>query len=228
MSYILDGLRQGVVLLLPPGHEILQIVALSLAVSGTATVIASLAAIPTALFLALKEFRCKRLLVGLINTSMAVPAVLIGLLVYGLVSRRGPLGILGLLFTPGAMVLAQALLAFPLITALALAALKGGARDARDLALSLGANRWQLATAVIRQGRFAFLTAIIAGFSRIIGETGMTLMVGGNIKGQTRVLTTAISLETMKGNFEIGIALGIILLLAALTINIVLQAVQGK
>ncbi|MCU0236789.1 MAG: ABC transporter permease [Acidobacteria bacterium] len=228
MSYLLDGLREGAALLLPPGREILQIIGLSLAVSGAATALAALAAIPAALVLALKEFRGKRLLVGLLNTAMAVPAVLIGLLVYGLVSRRGPLGALGLLFTPGAMVLAQALLAFPLITALALAALKGVARDARDLALSLGADRRQLAVAVIRQGRFAFLTAIIAGFSRVIGETGMTLMVGGNIKGQTRVLTTAISLETMKGNFEIGIALGIVLLLAALAINVALQLAQGK
>jgi tungstate transport system permease protein len=228
MNYILDGLKQGAALLLPPSGEILQIVALSLAVSGAATLLASLAAIPASLFLALKEFRGKRLLVGLVNTAMAVPAVLIGLLVYGLVSRRGPLGTLGMLYTPGAMVLAQALLAFPLITALALAALKGIARDARDLALSLGANRRQLAAAVIRQGRFAFLTAIIAGFSRVIGETGMTLMVGGNIKGQTRVLTTAISLETMKGNFELGIALGIVLLLAALAVNIALQGLQGK
>ncbi len=228
MGYVLDGLRQGAALLLPPGREILEIIALSLAVSGTATALAAMAAIPAALFLALKDFRFKRLLVGLVNTAMAVPAVLIGLLVYGLVSRRGPLGPLGLLFTPGAMVIAQALLAFPLMTALALAALKGVARDARDLALSLGADRRQLAWAVIRQGRFAFLTAVIAGFSRVIGETGMTLMVGGNIKGQTRVLTTAISLETMKGNFEIGIALGIVLLLAALAINIALQAAQGK
>jgi tungstate transport system permease protein len=228
MDYILEGLKQGTALLLPPSREILQVIALSLAVSGAATVLAALAAIPSALFLALKEFRGKRFLVGLVNTALSVPAVLIGLLVYGLVSRRGPLGALGLLFTPGAMILAQALLAFPLITALALAALKGIAREARDLALSLGANRRQLAAAVIRQGRFAFLTAIIAGFSRVIGETGMTLMVGGNIKGQTRVLTTAISLETMKGNFEIGIALGIVLLLAALAVNIALQGLQGK
>lgn len=228
MEYILDGLKHGLAILLPPDREILQIVVLSLAVSGGATLLAALAAIPAALFLALKRFRGKRLLVGAINTALSVPAVLIGLLVYGLVSRRGPLGTLELLFTPGAMVMAQALLAFPIITALALAALKGIAGDARDLALSLGANRWQLALAVIRQGRFAFLTALIAGFSRVIGETGMTLMVGGNIKGQTRVLTTAISLETMKGNFEIGIALGIVLLLAAVTVNIILQWAQGK
>jgi tungstate transport system permease protein len=228
MGYILDGLKQGLAILLPPRREILQIVILSLAVSGGATVLAALAAIPAALLLALKEFRGKRFLVGVFNTALSVPAVLIGLLVYGLVNRRGPMGTLGLLFTPGAMILAQALLAFPIITALALAALQGIARDARDLALSLGANRLQLALAVIRQGRFAFLTALIAGFSRVIGETGMTLMVGGNIKGQTRVLTTAISLETMKGNFEFGIALGIVLLLAAMAINILLQWAQGK
>jgi tungstate transport system permease protein len=228
MAYVLDGLKHGLAMLLPPDREIMQIIFLSLAVSGGATVLASLAAIPAALVLALKEFRGKRFLVGVVNTALSVPAVLIGLLVYGLVSRRGPLGFFGLLFNPGAMILAQALLAFPIITALALAALKGIAREARDLALSLGANRRQLALAVIRQGRFAFLTALIAGFSRVIGETGMTLMVGGNIKGHTRVLTTAISLETMKGNFEIGIALGIVLLLAALTINIVLQWAQGK
>jgi len=228
MDYILEGLKQGGKLLLPPNRDILQIIALSLAVSGGATVLAACTAIPAALFLALKEFRGKRFLVGVVNTALSIPAVLIGLLVYGMVSRRGPLGTLGLLFTPGAMILAQALLAFPIITALALAALKGIARDSRDLALSLGANRLQLALAVIRQGRFAFLTALIAGFSRVIGETGMTLMVGGNIRGHTRVLTTAISLETMKGNFEIGIALGIVLLLAALTITIVLQWLQGK
>lgn len=228
MEYILDGLKQGLLMLLPPDREIMQIVLLSLLVSGGATVLAAMAAVPSALILALKEFRGKRFLVGLINTALSIPAVLIGLLVYGLVSRRGPLGVLGLLFNPGAMIVAQALLAFPIITALALAALKGIAREARDLALALGANRRQLALAVIRQGRFAFLTALIAGFSRVIGETGMTLMVGGNIKGHTRVLTTAISLETMKGNFEIGMALGIVLLLAALTINIILQWAQGK
>ncbi|HSQ34440.1 MAG TPA: ABC transporter permease [Candidatus Binatia bacterium] len=228
MDYILDGLKHGLAILLPPDREVLRIVFLSLAVSGGATLLAALAAIPAALFLALKRFRGKRFLVGMINTALSVPAVLIGLLVYGLVNRRGPLGPLELLFTPGAMVLAQALLAFPIITALTLAALKGIAGDARDLALSLGADRRQLALAVIRQGRFAFLTALIVGFSRVLGETGMTLMVGGNIKGHTRVLTTAISLETMKGNFEIGIALGIVMLLAAVTVNILLQWVQGK
>ena len=159
---------------------------------------------------------------------MAIPAVLIGLLVYILVTRRGLLGFLGLLFTPWAMVMAQAVLAFPIITALSLSALKGVAKETKDLAFSLGATPFQMSLAIIRQGKFAFLTAVIAGFSRVIGETGMSLMVGGNIKGETRVMTTAISLETMKGNFELGIALGLVLLLVALLLNIFLQLLQGK
>ncbi len=228
MSYLFEGFHQALHLLFPPQTEILRIIFLSLAVSGSATLIAGFFAIPLGVFLSLTEFRFKRLIIALLNTALAVPAVLIGLLVYILVSRRGLLGFLGLLFTPGAMIIAQALLAFPIITALSLSALKGIAAETRDLAFSLGASPMHMALTVIRQGKFAFLTSIITGFSRVIGETGMTLMVGGNIKGSTRVMTTAISLETMKGNFEIGIALGLVLLTVALLVNIVLQWVQGK
>jgi tungstate transport system permease protein len=228
MTSLWPGFKEGLLMLFPPSGEIVQIIFLSLLVSGCATLLASLFAIPLGVFLALAQFRAKRLVIALLNTALSIPAVLIGLMVYILVSRRGPIGFLGLLFTPWAMILAQGLLAFPIITALALSALKGLAKETRDLTYSLGASRSQMALAVIRQGRFAFLTAIIAGFSRVIGETGMTLMVGGNIKGATRVMTTAISLETMKGNFEFGIALGLILLLVALLVNAVLQFVQGK
>jgi tungstate transport system permease protein len=126
------------------------------------------------------------------------------------------------------MILAQAALAFPIVAVLTLSALKNAARDSKDLALSLGASRLQMAILVIRQGRFAFLTALISAFSRLIGETGMTLMVGGNIRGETRVMTTAISLETMKGNFEVGIALGLVLLTVALLVNVLLQRLQGR
>ncbi len=228
MGYFLEGLRQALKLLFPPSREVLAIVGLSLLVSGSATALAALFAAPLGLFLSLAEFRGRRLLIGLLQTAMSIPAVLIGLVVYILVSRRGLLGFLGLLFTPGAMILAQALLAFPIIAALALAALKDKARDGRDLAYALGASRGQMLRTILHQGRFAFLTAMVAGFSRVLGETGMTLMVGGNIKGATRVMTTAISLETMKGNFEIGIALGLVLLVVALLVNIVLQWWQGK
>ncbi len=228
MDYFFEGLKQALTLLFPPSPEILSIIGLSLIVSAAATVLAGCFAIPLGVFLAVAEFRFKRMVIVLLNTALAIPAVLIGLLVYILVNRRGLLGFFGILFTPWAMILAQALLAFPIITALALAALKGVAKDTKDLALSLGASPVQMALAVIRQGKFAFLTAVIAGFSRVIGETGMTLMVGGNIKGQTRVMTTAISLETMKGNFELGIALGLVLLLVALFLNVFLQVMQGK
>ncbi len=228
MEYFLEGLRQALKLLFPPSRELLEIVGLSLLVSGSATALAAVFAAPLGLFLALVEFRGRRFLIGLLQTAMAVPAVLIGLVVYILVSRRGLLGFLGLLFTPGAMILAQALLAFPLIAALTLAALKDKAKDGHDLAYALGASRGRMLRTIIRQGRFALLTAMVAGFSRVLGETGMTLMVGGNIKGATRVMTTAISLETMKGNFEIGLALGLVLLVVALLVNVVLQWGQGK
>jgi tungstate transport system permease protein len=228
MDYFLEGLRQALHILLPPSRELLSIVGLSLLVSGAATVLAALAGAPLGIWLAVAEFRGRRFLIWLVQTALSVPAVLIGLVVYILVSRRGLLGFMGLLFTPWAMILAQALLATPIVAALTLAALKGQAREARDLAYSLGASRRRMLGTIVRQGRFAFLAAMITGFSRVVGETGMTLMVGGNIKGATRVMTTAISLETMKGNFEIGLALGIVLLVTALIVNAVLQACQGK
>lgn len=208
--------------------EILGIVILSLVVSGSATVIAGLIGVPAGAFIAIKEFRFKRLIIGFVNTWLAFPAVVIGLLVYIFLSRGGPMGILGFLYTPYAMIIAQSILAVPIITALTLSALKNIAKDTKDIAYSLGANGWQMIFTILQEGRFAFLTAIITGFSRVIGETGMTFMVGGNIKGATRVLTTSIALETMKGNFEIGIALGVALIFVALIINFILQMLQGK
>lgn len=228
MEYLFEGIKQGLLLLFPPKKEIIEIVLLSIVVSGSATIIAGIFGIPIGVYLAIKEFKFKRAIVGIINTWLALPAVLIGLLVYIFLSRRGTLGVFGLLFTPSAIIIAQAILAAPIICALSLSALKGIAKDVKDVAYSLGASRYQMALILIKEGKFAFLTSIITGFSRIIGETGMTLMVGGNIKGETRVMTTAIALETMKGNFEIGIAIGIVLLFIAVIINILLQIIQGK
>jgi len=228
MGFLLEGIGRAVNLLIPPHTEIVAIIGLSLFVSGLATVIAGIVAIPIGIFISLKKFPGRRLLIGLLQSAMAVPAVLIGLVVYLLVNRQGLLGFLGLLFTPTAIIIAQALLAFPLIAALTVSALRGVAKDSLDLSRSFGANFRQTARILIRQGRFAFLAALITGFSRVIGETGMTLMIGGNIKGETRVMTTAISLETMKGNFETGLALGIVLLSIAILINLALGRVQGK
>ena len=206
MAYFLEGLRQALKILFPPSREVLEIVGLSLFVSASATALAAVFAAPLGVFLSLVEFRGRRLVIGLLQTALAVPAVLIGLVAaimdivlfkqYAEASAD----------ITRAKILAQALLAFPIIAALTLAALKDKARDGRDLAYALGASRGRMLLTILRQGRFAFLAAMVAGFSRVLGETGMTLMVGGNIKGATRVMTTAISLETMKGNFEIGIA----------------------
>lgn len=228
MEYLIHGINHGVRLLLSFDREIAEIVFLSLAVSGAATVAAVVIAAPVGLFLSLREFKLKRVVIGALNTLMAIPSVLIGLLVYLFISRKGPLGSFGFLFTPYAIIIAQTVLAAPIVTALLASGLKNIAANARDASYSLGANRFQMILAVIKEGRFAFLTAVITGFSRVVGETGMTLMVGGNIKGLTRVMTTAISLETMKGNFELGIALGIVLLFVALTVNFFLQIIQGK
>lgn len=228
MEYIFEGLSRAVSMLFPPQREIVEIALLSVTVSTAATVIAAIAAIPAGVAVALRDFRARRLLVGALNVWLAVPSVAVGLFVYGLISRRGPLGFLGMLYTPYAMAAAQAVLAFPIILTLTVSALKNIARETSELARALGASRLQTAAAVIKEGRFAFASAVIMGFARVVGETGMTMMLGGNIRGETRVLTTAIALETMKGNFETGLALGFILILVALTANAILQIAQGK
>ena len=214
-------------MLLTNEGELWGTVALSLRLSLGATLIAALFAVPLGFLLAVRDFRSKSFVTGLLRTLMAVPAVFLGVVVYLLLSRKGLLGPLGLLFTPWAILIAQALLAFPLVCALTYTALQGIARESLDLAHSFGADRLQTVLLLLRQGRTAFLTALITGFSRVLGETGMTLMVGGNLKGETRVMTTAISLETMKGNFEIGLALGLVLVILALGLNLLLQLWEG-
>lgn len=206
----------------------IDVIFLSLVVSGSATVLAGIVAIPAGIFLSLREFRFKRVVIWILNTFLAVPAVLIGLVVYMFLSRKGPAGPLGLLYTPYAMMIAQAILATPIICALSLSAIKSLAKETSETARSLGADTGQVVITIIKQGRFAFLSAVIMGFSRVIGETGMTLMVGGNIKGFTRVMTTTIALETTKGNFETGIALGIVLFFVAVIINVFFQLLQGE
>jgi len=209
-------------------REIIPIVFLSIIVSGSAVIFASILGMPLGIALSLWDSRFKRIFVSILNTWMALPAVLIGLLVYLFISRNGLLGQAGLLFTPSAMIIAQTILAIPIIAALSLTAISSVARGIEETALSLGANRWQAIFVLIREAKFSLVIAFVTGFGRVIGETGMTLMVGGNIKNYTRVMTTAIALETMKGNFELAIVLGVILLVVALLINLFLQFVQGR
>ena len=206
--------------------ELTEIIVLSLWVSGAGTVFASIIGIALGAIVALTEFRGKRVVFAFLTTWMALPAVVIGLLVYLLLKRNGPLGALGLLYSPGAMMMAQAILATPILTVLTASALQEKGRRIVDTSHSLGAGWIMTCMTVVREARFAVITAVLTGFSRVIGETGMTMMVGGNIKGFTRVMTTTIALETMKGNFEIGITLGIVLIIIALFINIAIQLMQ--
>jgi tungstate transport system permease protein len=208
--------------------ELFPIVLLSLFVSSLAVSLSAVMALPLALAAAWWEFPGKRVLIAVLNSLIAVPAVVIGLVVYLFLSRSGPLGPLGLLFTPRAMIAAQAILAFPLLASLFLAALQTVGRGIKETSLTLGASPLQAALTFLRQARYGLMAAYITGFARVLGETGMTMMVGGNIRGQTRVMTTTIALETMRGNYELGIALGLILLMTAVGVNIVLQLLQGR
>jgi len=227
MESILSALNKAFVLIISLDREVFSIVLLSFSVSLTAVFFSSLFSLPLSLLLALKKFPGNRFIVNTINSLMAVPAVAIGLIIYLLISRRGPLGVLELLYTPWAMIIAQAILATPIITSLSHQTLKRVGSMVKETAVSLGASRWQMVVTVVKEAKSSLMVAFIMGFARVIGETGMTMMVGGNIKGATRVMTTAIALETMKGDFELAVALGIVLLIVAFLLNIFLQTVQG-
>ena len=227
MQNILSALTKALGLIISLDREVFSIVLLSFSVSLTAVFFSSLFSLPLSLLLALKKFPGHRFIVNTINSLMAVPAVAIGLVIYLLISRRGPLGVLELLYTPWAMIIAQAILVTPIITSLSFQTLKRVGSMVKETAVSLGASGWQTIITVVKEAKSSLMVAFIVGFARVIGETGMTMMVGGNIKGATRVMTTAIALETMKGDFELAVALGIILLIVAFLVSIILQAIQG-
>ena len=205
--------------------EINDIVLRSFFVSGSATLITCLVAVPCSVLLCLRDFRGKKPLVAIVHSMLSVPAVVIGLCIYLLYARTGPLGALDLLYTPLAMISAQAILAFPIALALAHSGLQAMAKPVRDTALTLGASTGRMILTVLWEGRRTVMTATIMAFSRVIGETGMTMMEGGNIKGYTRVMTTTIALETMKGNFELAVRLGVILFGLAILLNLILHFV---
>lgn len=223
-----QSFKQALDLLLKFDPEIWRIVLLSLQVSLASALIAFVMAVPLSLAVTQNEFRGKRIVIGTVNSFIAIPAVVIGLVCYLLLSRSGPLGFWRLLYTPSAIIIAQTLLIIPLMTGLSISALQSLGYRVKETMITLGAGRWHLILGIMREVRFALAAAFITGFSRVLGETGMTMMVGGNIKGETRVMTTAIALETIKGNFELGIALGAILLAVAIGINIFLQVIQGR
>jgi tungstate transport system permease protein len=210
-----------------------DIILLSLQVSGAALVISTVIGIPIGVFLGLKRFFGRRLVIALLYTGMGFPPVVIGLFVYLLLSRSGPLGSLHLpfipaLFTPAAMVLAQSIIAFPLVAGFTMAAVMGVDPHLRQQVTALGATQRQAATTVLMEARVGVVVAIIAGFGGIISEVGAVMMVGGNVEGRTRVLTTAIVLSTRQGDWNLAIALGLILLAITFIANIAMLRLQGK
>jgi tungstate transport system permease protein len=212
---------------------LLEIVLLSLRVSGTALLFSTLIGIPLGVFMGLSRFSGRRLLIALLYTGMGFPPVVVGLFVYLMLSRSGPLGgmntsLVPALFTPGAMVLAQSIISFPLVAGFTMAAVMGVDPHLRRQVQSLGANRWQTALAILSEARVGVVVSIIAGFGSIISEVGAVMMVGGNIEGRTRMLTTAIVLETSKGNFDLALALGAILLGLSFAANAAVLRLQGR
>jgi tungstate transport system permease protein len=210
-----------------------EIVALSMRVSGTALLFSTLIGVPLGSALGLSRFAGRRLVIALLYTGMGFPPVVIGLFVYLMLSRSGPLGTLNspvipALFTPGAMVMAQGIISFPLVAGFTMAAVMGVDPQLRQQVRALGATRWQTTLAVLMEARVGVIVAVIAGFGSIISEVGAVMMVGGNIEGRTRVLTTAIVLETSKGNFDLAMAIGIVLLGLAFLANVAMLTLQGR
>ncbi len=213
--------------------DLQEIILLSLQVSGIALVISSIIGIPLGAFLGLKRFWGRKLMVVLMYTGMGFPPVVIGLFVYLVLSRSGPLGslhwpIIPVLFTPGAMIMAQTIIAFPLVAGFTMVAVMGVDPQLRQQVTALGATPRQTAWTTLMEARTGVIVAVIAGFGGIISEVGAVMMVGGNIEGSTRVLTTAIVLETRKGNFELAMALGVVLLGLSFLVNLVMLRLQGK
>lgn len=225
---LIEAARQAFHLLLAGDPDLWDIVYISLRVCTLALLLATPPAILLGFVLASFSFPGRRLLVVAVQTLLAFPTVVVGLILYVLLSRQGPLGGFHLLFTQEAMVLGQAALAFPILAAMTLSAVQGVDHRASETARTLGANAWQVALATLREVRFAVMAAIVTGFGRVISEIGCAMMVGGNIVGVTRNITTAIALETSKGQFAQGMALGLVLVTIALIINFGLAALQGR
>ncbi len=227
MDAIITGITQAFTLIVTLNPEVLHIAALSVYISLAATILAACISIPLGGLIHFREFRGKRTLKMIIQTLYSVPTVVVGLLIYLLLSRSGPLGFLGLLFTPEGMILGQMVLIIPITTGLVISALSGVDRNISDTLVSLGATEFQSIVQIVKEARLAILSAVILAFGRAISEVGVAMMIGGNIAGQTRVLTTAIALQTGMGDFGFSIALGIILLAIALVIVVAMNLITS-
>jgi len=216
---LLSALQEAIALIFSADSVLLQIVFLSLFVSGVAILVSSLLGIPLGAWLGLRQFPGQRWLTAFIYTGMGFPPVVVGLVVYLLLSRQGILGGLNWLFRPQAMILAQIVLAMPLVVGVTMTAVRGVSEDLRPQLRALGATEWQIIKTILREARQGVIVGLVAGFGAAISEVGAVMLVGGNIEGRTRVLTTAIVLETRQGNFDLALALGLVLLLLAFLAN---------
>ena len=228
MELIVQGIVKAFELLISLDPEVMSITWLSLKISGTATFISLFFGVSIGTVVALTNFPGKRLVISIINTGMGLPPVVVGLFVTILIWRNGPLGFLEILYTPYAMIVAQAIIATPIVMGISLASIQNLPPNLRLQILSLGASRLQMVWVLIKESKLPLLAAVMAGFGGVISEVGASIMVGGNIKGYSRVLTTATVMETGKGNFDIAIALGIILLILAFLVNLLLTHVQQR
>lgn len=228
MELFFEGIRTALSLIISLDREVLEVTLLSLKVSCSATLASLFMGIPVGVFLALSDFPGRRFVVSLVNTGMGLPPVVVGLFVTLFLWRNGPLGFLEILYTPAAMVLAQTVIAAPIVTGITIASIQSLPANLKLQVRALGATRLQTVWILVRESRLPLLAAVMAGFGGVISEVGASIMVGGNIKGQTRVLTTATVMETGKGNFDVAIALSLILLVLAFGVNYLLTVIQQR
>lgn len=228
MELLYEGIAQALALITSLDQEVMKITWLSLQISGSATLISLFLGLGGGTLLALTTFPGKRFIVAVVNTGMGLPPVVVGLFVSICLWRNGPLGFLEILYTPVAMVIAQAVIATPIVMGITVASIQNLPPNLRLQILALGATRTQLVWMLIREARLPLLAGVMAGFGGVISEVGASIMVGGNIKGSTRVLTTATVMETSRGNFDVAIALSLILLLLCFAINYLLTRIQQR
>ncbi len=228
MNFLTDSFLSAILLIWTLNHDLLVIVGVSLKVSSISTFIAAIMGVPSGFLIAFSEFRGKRLVITLLNTLLALPTVVIGLLVYTFISRRGVFGAYDILYTQKAIIIGQVILIVPIVTTLTISAVSRLDDRYRKAALTLGANLRQTAWVIIREARFAITAAVVMAFGRVIAEVGISMMLGGNAKGFTRTMTTAMALEYDKGEFVLSVALGLVLLSVSFIVNIFCNYFQGK
>jgi tungstate transport system permease protein len=228
MSFLSESLASALRLLVGADPDVLQAVRTSIVCALCSTAIAAAIGVPLGAAIGLHEFRLKRAVITALNTLLALPTVVLGLVLYAMLSRQGPLGPLGLLFTPLALVLGQSALALPVVTSYALSAVQSADPRVLPTARTLGAGPIAAAVLLLGEVKFAVVASVIAGFGRVLSEVGVAMMLGGNIRGYTRTITTAIALETSKGEFAFGLALGLVLMVVALSVNLVLFQLQQR